>query len=125
MTYAETKTAFCARAAKLLPVALRDTLIITAISNQYPEFHYPTGDYACGADNADRVIADITALTDDEIRAIIAYHTPDFIIDIEPALTQPLADEIMTLARAVDPTESNIAAEIRDAIRDNHENVRV
>lgn len=44
-------------------------------------------------------------------------HLPDM-IDYD-ALTQSLVDDIMTLARAIDPTESDLAAYIRDAIRDN------
>jgi hypothetical protein len=55
-------------------------------------------------------------MNNDAIARIIA-HLPD-LIDYD-ALTQPLADDLMTLARMIDPTESDQAAYLRDAIRDN------
>lgn len=43
------------------------------------------------------------------------------IMDIAESLTRTDVDAIMNAAHAVDPTESNVAAEIRDTIRDNTE----
>lgn len=40
-------------------------------------------------------------------------------------IDQDQADAIMTAARVIDPTDSDFAAELRDTIRDNADNVIV
>lgn len=45
----------------------------------------------------------------------------DVIIEVAAELTQEDANSIMSAARSIDPTESDAAAYIRDAIRDNTE----
>lgn len=52
----------------------------------------------------------------------IATLIADFIAAVPfEEMTQKHADALMTLAHSVDPTESTIAAELRDVIRDNTE----
>lgn len=57
-------------------------------------------------------------MNNDAIRRLI-IALPDA-LDYD-ALTQSLADDLMTLARMIDPTESDAAAYLRDALRDNTE----
>lgn len=58
------------------------------------------------------IVADIT--TDGDIDTIL-----DMVMDIAGDMTILNVITIMDAARMVDPTESGIAAEIRDTIRDN------
>lgn len=127
MTYAETKTKFLERCATLLPQPLHATFILDEIGDAFPEIHTAEREYVCALDSHAEIIAKTDALTDDDIRAYLLSYVPDAIVEIaedddddEPLqLTASDADVIMTFARSIDPTESNIAAAVRDAIRDN------
>lgn len=129
MTYAETKSAFLERCAALLPQPLHQTFILDEIGDAFPEIHTAEREYVCALDSHDEIIRKTTALTDDEIKTYLLSYVPDAVLEIaedddddpETALnlTASDADVIMTFAREIDPTESNIAAAVRDTIRDN------
>lgn len=59
----------------------------------------------------------------DEILAMIADGdgdcAADAIVDVADDLTEDDVTTIMAAARKLDPTDSGMAADIRDAIRDN------
>lgn len=127
MTYAETKTAFLNRCAALLPTALHRTFILDEIADAYPELHTGEHEYACALDSADVIMSKVAALSDTEITTLLLSYVPDAIVEIaeddddeDPLeLTESGANDVMTFARSIDPTESEIAAHVRDAIRDN------
>lgn len=130
MNYNEAKTNFLARCAALLPNSLHATYILDNTADSFPEIHTAEREYVCALDDHATIIAKTNALTDREIAEYLATYVgdairADFESDPDDAiqLTQRDVDEIMTFVRAIDPTDSNIAAEARDAIRDNFENV--
>jgi hypothetical protein len=49
----------------------------------------------------------------------------DLIIVLNDDVTQPQADAWMSAVRVFDPTDSNVAATVRDAIRDNCPHINV
>ena len=69
-------------------------------------------------DISDSIIDLLAATTDDAIDDS-ARALYDAIIDNADAITMPLATAILSAARISDPTDSYIAAILRDAIRDN------
>lgn len=120
MTYKTTKIEFLARVDALIPASL--TAVADEIAELYPEFHVPSyADLVCAADSHAEIIDAVRQLSDNDVIAIITLPLADAIMNRADELTQSEADEIMTLVRKIDPTDSNIAAEIRDAIRDNHD----
>lgn len=128
MSYSETKTKFLERCAALLPSVLHSTYILDEIGDAYPEIHTAEREYVCALDSHAEIIEKVSALSDDDVIAYLASYIPDAIVaelEEEPDdntladLTQTQSDEIIEFARRVDPTESNIAASVRDTIRDN------
>jgi hypothetical protein len=67
---------------------------------------------------SDDIIDLLAASTDDSIYDA-AYSLADDIITMPHTITRPLARAIMRAARSHDATDSDIAAIIRDTIRDN------
>lgn len=119
MTYKTTREQFMSRVDALIPANL--TVVADEIAELYPEFHVPSyADLVCAADSHAEIIDAVRNLTDADVIAIITLPLADAIMNRAEELTQSEAEEIMTLVRRIDPTDSNIAAEIRDAIRDNH-----
>jgi len=129
-TYAETRQSFLDRCAAILPKPLHATFILDEIGDSYPEIHTAERDYVCANDSHDEIKRKTLALTTREIIEILCTKIPDAIIEIhceiaEPddddvtTFTQRDSDEIIDFAKLIDPSESNIAAEIRDTIRDN------
>lgn len=124
----QTRQSFLERCAALLPDALHATYILDEIGDAYPEIHTAEREYVCALDSHSVIIEKVTALTDDDVIKYLASYIPDAILaEIEnddednslADLDQTKSDAIIDFARRVDPTESNIAAEIRDTIRDN------
>lgn len=120
MTYKSTKNEFLARLDAIVPACIAS--VTDEIAELYPEFHIPAyADLVCAADSHAEIIDAVRSLSDNDIIAIITLPLADAIMNRADELTQSEADEIMTLVRRIDPTDSFIAAEIRDTIRDNHD----
>lgn len=120
MTYKTTREQFMNRLDAIVPACIAS--VTAEIAELYPEFHVPAyADLVCAADSHAEIIDAVRNLSDNDIIAIMTLPLADAIMNRADELTQSEADEIMTLVRMIDPTESNIAAEIRDTIRDNHD----
>lgn len=133
-SYNETRLNFINRLGAILPKPLHSTLIIDEIGDRYPDLHTGERNYVCALDSHEKIVAAVEALTTREIIEILSSLIPDAIVSALDAadddeeifqLTQRDADEIMSFVRLIDPTDSNIAAEVRDTIRDNIESVNV
>lgn len=125
MTYARTRNDFLIRCINALPAALHATAILPEIRDVFPDLHIADRELICDLDSTDVIIDKTRALTDDDIATILLDYIPDAIVAELPALTQTDADAIMTLARKIDPTESNVAANVRDTLRDNYDDITV
>ncbi len=132
MTYAETRQRFESRCASILPSVLHSSCILAEISDTYPEIHLADRDLVCDLDSHESIVAKVDALSDADVKEFVLSYIADAIVaeihnhdDADFQMTQLDADEIMSLAREIDPTESNVAAKIRDAIRDNIDTVTV
>lgn len=132
MSYAKTRKNFIARVTETLPPVLHSSPILDKVGDAYPDLHIAGREFVCDLDSHDEIIRKTNALTDGDIKIIVLSFVPDAIVseshdhdDADFQISQREADEIMTLAREIDPTDSNIAAEIRDAIRDNIDTVTV
>lgn len=123
MSYKSTREEFMTRLVAIIPPVLAESTIADEIAELYPELHVPFyADLVCAADTHAEIIDAVRTLSDDDLVAIVTLPMSDAIMQLEE-LTQSDADDIMTLVRRVDPTDSNIAAEIRDTIRDTFDNV--
>ena len=125
MTYARTKNDFLIRCVNILPDSLAKTTILPEIRDVFPDLHIADREFMCDLDDTAVIIDKTRALTDDEIITILASYIPDAIVADLPELSQRDADEIMTLVRKIDPPDSNVAAEIRDTLRDNYEEITI
>lgn len=132
MTYSETRQRFESRCAAILPSVLHSSCILAEISDVYPEIHLATRDLVCDLDSHESIVAKVDALSDHDVTEFVLSYVADAIVsevhdhdDASFQMTQRDADEIMSLAYKIDPTASDVAAKIRDAIRDNIENVSV
>lgn len=125
MSYSRAKNDFLIRIVHMLPIPLAKTELLPTLRDDYPELHVGARAYVCAEQTHDEIIDTVRALSDDDVIAILAPRIADAIATEQPAMTQTQADEIMTLVRKIDPTDSNAAALVRDAIRDNIDNVRV
>lgn len=132
MSYSQTRATFLARCTATLPNVLHSSFVLDTIADAYPELHIADRDFVCAADSHDEIIRKTAALTDADVKTIVLSYIPNALLDeihnnddADFQISQREADEIMTLAREIDPTESNIAAHVRDTIRDNFDNVTV
>lgn len=133
-TYDETKSEFMNRAAAIMPSVLAETTLLDTLADQYPCLHVAGVEYLCALDETADIIERATKLTNDNLVAIVASFIPDAIetaLDESPAdarifeMTDNDAHEIMRAMRTIDPTESSVAARVRDDIRNNFDNVTI
>lgn len=132
MTYIETRQRFLNRCAALLPKSLHSSLVLDEAADTFPEIHTAERDYVCALDSHEEIIRKTDALTDSDLRSYLVTLIPSAIEDEADEyddesfqLTQSDAADIMLFARLVDPTDSNIAAEIRDIIHSKFEHISV
>lgn len=118
---------FESRIDALIPAPLTNTYILDELHDTFPELTLENRDLITLSTPTDQLADAIRALTDNDLIELICSYTADALIDAlndddDPMiLTLDDARAIMTFAERIDPTASNIAAAIRDTIRDNTE----
>lgn len=126
MSYARTKNDFLIRVIYLLPIPLAKTWILPNLRDEFPDLVIGDRKIMSPADTTAEIIDKTRALTDNDIIAIVAERIPDALVSIahsddmmDVEFHERHANEVMSLVRKIDPTESGIGAKIRDTIRDN------